>query len=108
MTHTTVSPGHRALACASVENLPAAAGPMVVGARVVAGGATSVGAAALEGCLAGAGVVGGVAGAVAVDGFAGAAAAGGVAVDGAAVVVEGPGGCVRHSAMNAFLVFLPA
>jgi hypothetical protein len=96
------------LACASVEKWPAAVGAAVVGDRVVAGGGAPVGAAAVEGCLAGAGVVGGVAGAVAVDGLAGAAAGGGVAGDGAAVVVEGPGGCVRHPAMNSFLVFLLA
>jgi hypothetical protein len=109
LTHTTVSAGHRALACASVENWPAAVGAAVVGDRVVAGGGALVGAAAVEGCLAGAGVVGGVAGAVAVDGLAGAAAGGGVAGDGAAVVVkEAPGGCVRHPAMNSFLVFLLA
>jgi len=104
-THTTVSPGHRALACASVENWPAAVGAAAAGGRVVVAGGVADGAAAVEGCL-GAPVAGVVVGA-AVDGLAGAAAGGGVAGDGAAVVVEAPAGC-RHSAMNSFFVFLLA
>jgi len=58
--------------------------------------------------LAGAAVERGAVGAVAVDGLAGAAAVGGVAGDGAAVVVEAPAGCARHSAMKSFFVFLLA
>jgi hypothetical protein len=127
-----VSPGQRALACASLANCPAAAGAVAVagalvavgglegcvdGAAVEEGGVGGVaidglaGAAAggVEGCLAGAGVEGGVVGAVAVDGLAGAGAGGEIGGGGAEVVVaEVPAGCVRHSAMNCFLVFLLA
>src|SRR5207244_13421234 len=98
-------PGHRALACASVETWPAAVGA-AAGGRVVVAGGVADGAAAVEGCL-GAPVAGVVVGA-AVDGLAGAAAGGGVAGDGAAVVVEAPAGCLRHSAVNSFFVFLLA
>ena len=95
------------MACASVENWPAAFGAAVVGDLGGAAGGVAVGAAAVEGCLAGAPVGAGVAGAAVVDGLAGTVAGGGVA-DGAAVAVEAPAGCVRHSAMNAFFVFLLA
>jgi len=101
-THTTVLPGHLALAWVSVENWPAAGGAAAVAGLVLAGGG------AVEGCVAGAAVERGVVGTVAVDGLAGAAAVGGVAGDGAAVVVEAPAGCARHSAMKSFFVFLLA
>ena len=74
---------------------------------MAAGGDGGDGAVAVEGCLAGVPAGGGV-GAPAVDGLAGAAAGGLVAGEGAAVVVEVPSGCVRHSAMNSFFVFLLA
>ena len=81
----------------------------------MAGGGVVGGAAAVEGCLAGALAGGGLVGA-AVDGLAGAdgvaAVEGGftgvAAGGGAVVVVEAPAGCVRHSAMNSFFVFLLA
>ena len=80
----------------------------------MAGGGVVGGAAAVEGCLAGALVGGGVVGA-AVDGLAGAGVAAvveggfaGVAAGAGAAVVEASAGCVRHSAMNSFFVFLLA
>jgi hypothetical protein len=80
-TQTTVSVGHRALACASFENWPADVGAAAVLDLVVG----------VEVCVGGAAVERDVLGAGAGDGLAG--AAGGVAVEGATgVAVAVPAG----------------